>query len=688
MKVLRKLTKNIELRVWQNEFLQKYFDMLKQDFLLVSAPATGKTLAALLVAYNLLLMGLIKRIVVIVPTNHLKIQWAEAASFLGIDLDPFWSNSSGREASDYHGVVVTYSQVCNSPDLYDFNCLDAATFVIFDEIHHSAEFLAWGIKLLTAFANAVFRLALSGTPFRNDDFQIPFVTYEDRRCLADYVYSYAQAVADGVCSSIFFPTIAGQAAWIRGNGDEISCSMLDNLSKQKTAERLSAVLDPTGDWLPAVLRKADETLTIMRLNGHADAAGLVICRDQFHAVKTGELLKVITNEEPTVVISDVENSSQLIRDFARAGNRKRWIVAVKMISEGVDITRLKVGVYANPIRSELFFRQVTGRFTRIIPGRDTSEDQSAALFLPSDPTLIEYALRIKSEREHFLQDKVGSGVAQPLAAPDESEDNKNSPEINPENGQFAANGVMVSENAETSFGVNETPKHQNRVLQCGGKPRNFIIPLSSQAQAHDTIFNGISFPPAELQKAEALGKQIGVKLSPAQLAAIMRLAGEPSAEPDISLRQPIGSQDFDTQTTSAVNQAEPSVHFNQNFEPTNANTENNSHEKPPTGNFSVPVQPAEPKISEHYAVGIADEDLNLSSYTLAERKKKLKQTITRLANQLARLTCADYDEIHRRWIRERQGMRSAVATEANLLEKIDWIKNQISEFYRCRSEIN
>ena len=121
------------------------------------------------------------------------------------------------------------------------------------------------------------------------------------------------------------------------------CSMLDHLSPQKAGERLRTALDAGGEWLPEVLREADSLLTKMRLEGHADAAGLVIALDQFHARKIAQLLKVITNETPTVAISDEDDSSREIHRFAARGNHKRWIVAVRMISEGVDIPRLRGG---------------------------------------------------------------------------------------------------------------------------------------------------------------------------------------------------------------------------------------------------------------------------------------------------------------------------------------------------------
>lgn len=360
MKVLRKWDEKRPLRKWQLQAVRRFYALNKKDFLAVGTPGSGKTEFALKLAHDHLADGKVERIVIVAPTEHLKRQWAESAARRGIDIDPDWTNAGGREASDYFGVAITYQQVSYAPDLYDLNC-NRKTFVIFDEIHHAGDGLDWGEKLRVAFGNAAYRLALSGTPFRNDNNPIPFVTYENRRSRADFVYSYGDALVDGVCRPIYFPTVEGNISWVRGTGERINCSLLDPVSRTKAAERLRAALDSNGDWLREVLQEADNRLTNIRLTGHIDAAGLIIAIDQYHARKIAALLKIITNEEPIVAISDEENSSRMIQNFAQTGNTRRWIVAVKMVSEGVDIPRLRVGVYATTVLSELFFRQAVGR---------------------------------------------------------------------------------------------------------------------------------------------------------------------------------------------------------------------------------------------------------------------------------------------------------------------------------------
>jgi superfamily II DNA or RNA helicase len=82
----------------------------------------------------------------------------------------------------------------------------------------------------------------------------------------------------------------------------------------------------------------------------------------------------------TVVTSDDRDASELLASFA-AGTSE-WLVAVRMVSEAVDIPRLRVGVYATATTTELFFRQAVGRFVRWEPG---VRNQRAWLCVPGDP---------------------------------------------------------------------------------------------------------------------------------------------------------------------------------------------------------------------------------------------------------------------------------------------------------------
>ncbi len=96
-----------------------------------------------------------------------------------------------------------------------------------------------------------------------------------------------------------------------------------------------------------------------------------------------------------VVLSDEKAASKKIADFTTS--EKRWMVAVRMVSEGVDVPRLAVGVYATTTATPLFFSQAVGRFVRA-----RNRGESASIFLPSVPTLLGFAAEMELERDHVL----------------------------------------------------------------------------------------------------------------------------------------------------------------------------------------------------------------------------------------------------------------------------------------------
>jgi hypothetical protein len=109
----------------------------------------------------------------------------------------------------------------------------------------------------------------------------------------------------------------------------------------------------------------------------------------------------ITGSRAHVAISDDPSASNTIETFSKH-KTQQWLVAVNMVSEGVDIPRLRVGVYATNVLTEMYFRQVVGRFVRMQEG--LPKPQRAWLYLPKDATLVHYAKRIKAERDHVLEE--------------------------------------------------------------------------------------------------------------------------------------------------------------------------------------------------------------------------------------------------------------------------------------------
>ncbi|MFC4105301.1 DEAD/DEAH box helicase [Micromonospora zhanjiangensis] len=388
------------LRAWQRRALVEYLRRRSDDFMAVATPGAGKTTFALRIAAELLADGTVDAVTVVAPTEHLKHQWATAAARVGIQLDAAFRNADVHSSADFHGAVLTYAQVGMAPQVHRRRTMTRRTMVILDEIHHAGDSRSWGDGVKAAFEPAVRRLMLTGTPFRSDDNPIPFVTYERggdglQRSRADSVYGYADALADGVVRPVIFLAYSGETRWRTRAGDELAARLGEPMTQDLIGQAWRTALDPAGDWMPQVLRAADARLQTKRAGGMSDAGGLVIASDQQAARSYARLIERLTGEKAVVVLSDDAGASDRIAAFAASD--QRWLVAVRMVSEGVDIPRLAVGVYATSASTPLFFAQAIGRFVRARrPG------ETASVFLPSVPHLLGLASEMEAERDHVL----------------------------------------------------------------------------------------------------------------------------------------------------------------------------------------------------------------------------------------------------------------------------------------------
>jgi superfamily II DNA or RNA helicase len=485
------------LRTWQRAAYDAYFRASQRDFLLVATPGAGKTTFALTLAAELLARREVAALTVVTPTEHLKHQWAQAAHRMGIKIDPAFSNAQGKAAADFNGVAVTYAQVAAHPALHMQRTLARRTLVIFDEIHHTGDALSWGEAARTAFDPARRRLGLTGTPFRSDTNPIPFVTYArdadgSLRSMADYTYGYGPALADGVVRPVIFLAYSGEMRWRNRAGDELGGTLGAPMTPDQLGYAWRTALDPGGAWIARVLEAADRRLTEVR-RGMPDAAGLVIASDHADAREYARLLQQITGARPVVVLSDDPAASKKIGRFAAAGDR--WMVAVRMVSEGVDIPRLAVGVYATSVGTALFFAQAIGRFVRA-----RQRGETASVFLPSIPPLLGYAAELEAERDHVLE-RAGAPAEEDAELAEARRERDTADEL---------------EAAE--FRALEASAHFDRVLYDGAE-------FGVSAEEEDFLGLPGLLPPDQV--AVLLRSRRATVTVPAQAAA-----AEPEAEPD------------------------------------------------------------------------------------------------------------------------------------------------------------
>ncbi len=437
----------LSLRNWQKDAYREYFRLPRRDFLLVATPGAGKTAFALTIAAELLARREIAAVTVVTPTEHLKHQWAQAAHRFGIPMDSSYRNAQGRVSADFTAVAVTYAQVAAHPALHRQRTLNRRTLVIFDEIHHAGDALSWGEAVREAFEPAKRRMGLTGTPFRTDANPIPFVTYTEdadgaRRSSSDYVYGYGPALDDGVVRPVIFLAYSGEMRWRTRAGDEIAATLGTPMTGDQLAQAWRTALDPEGEWVARVLEAADRRLTEVR-RGMPDAAGLVIANDHADARAYAALLRRVTGSRPVVVLSDDPAASRKIGAFSTSGDR--WLVAVRMVSEGVDIPRLAVGVFATSVSTALFFAQAVGRFVRA-----RRRGETASVFLPSVPVLLGYAAELEAERDHVLRLRPDDDPERELAEAQRQRD-------------------TADELGEAPFTALEASAHFDRVLYDGGE---------------------------------------------------------------------------------------------------------------------------------------------------------------------------------------------------------------------------
>ncbi len=394
------MSRSVSLRSWQKEALTAFETQRPDTFMTVACPGAGKTTFAL-AATRQRLRGEQLPIVIVVPTQHLKRQWSEAALRFGLHIDPDWAASDGRLPGDMHGIAVTYSQAASSAGVLRKLCTGG--MVILDEIHHAANDRAWGDGVKHAFDLASCRLLLSGTPFRTDDNPIPFVNYsfgDYGDAVPDYEYGYGEALADGgVVRPVFFPRFDGHMEWINADGEQVEGTFDTDLLKTEWGGRLRTALSIEGQWLPTVLDHAHQRLLEVRRE-HPNAGGLVIATDHEHARGIAQMLSKRHGVKAKVALSDDPKASDLIADFATSDDE--WIVAVRMISEGVDIPRLRLAVFASTTSTPMFFRQAVGRIARWTLGL---RQQRAYMYIPDDPRLRSHAINIAVARRHSVEQR-------------------------------------------------------------------------------------------------------------------------------------------------------------------------------------------------------------------------------------------------------------------------------------------
>jgi superfamily II DNA or RNA helicase len=423
------------LRAWQQAALGRYEEDSPKDFLVTATPGAGKTTFALTLAQRLLSRREVARVIVVCPTDHLRMQWADAADAMGIVLDPNLTNAVGPVRPGTSGYVTTYAQVAGKPMLHAARATAVKSLVILDEVHHAGDGLSWGEAVEEAYGRAARRLCLTGTPFRTKaDERIPFVRYvEDGfegsdgqgqaglMSVADFTYGYKEALADSVVRPVVFAAYTGTSRWRNSAGEVVAASLSEAGTRSVEMQAWRTALDPKGQWVPHVIAAMDDRITHLRETGMPDAAGLVLASDQDDAREYAKIVRRVTGKAPELILSDDPKASKKIEKFNLGG--ARIAVCVRMVSEGVDVPRAAVLAWMTSYRTPLFFAQAVGRVVRA-----RAPHESATVFLPAVRPLLSLAASMEEQRNHVLPP--------PKAQPDEELEALDLPPREPREGEM------------------------------------------------------------------------------------------------------------------------------------------------------------------------------------------------------------------------------------------------------------
>jgi|TARA_Y100000815_G_scaffold231428_1_gene221607 superfamily II DNA or RNA helicase len=412
----------LTLRPWQAQALQKAESWLvdngNRHFLINAAPGAGKTICASVIAKQMFKRDVIDRVIVIAPRSEVVKQWGKDFQFVtGKHMTKV--TASDEDVTDYgNDLCATWHAIEGLSEPFQFVCNNYRTLVICDEHHHAAVEAAWGEQAGSAFENAKYTLILTGTPVRSDGKDTVWLAYDDEGNIIDlpddasFTLTYGEAVDRGYCRPITFHRHEGNFTVTLPDGDGISVSSkvgAEDATKYSDVPGLKRALDffklavtpkyetdgitpDPESYLGSMAAWGIDKLEDLR-ETVPTAGGLVIAPTISIAEYIAELLEVMTDEKPLVVHNNSANPEGRIAAF-RNNTDKKWLVSVAMISEGVDIPRLRVLFYVPHAKTELAFRQSMGRVVRTLGPDDYSR---AYVVMPSLEILEEYARKVEQE---------------------------------------------------------------------------------------------------------------------------------------------------------------------------------------------------------------------------------------------------------------------------------------------------
>ncbi|MDG1004158.1 MAG: DEAD/DEAH box helicase family protein, partial [Emcibacteraceae bacterium] len=496
-------------------------------FLINAAPGAGKTIASCVIASELIDKKEIDRVIVIAPRSEVVNQWSDDFRMVTGRHMAKVTAADGDIASMSLDVCATWSAIQGLLPEFQGVCRSSNTLVICDEHHHAAVEAAWGSGANGAFEDSKYVVVLTGTPVRSDGAQSVWMDYDYSGAInhpeaGTYVLSYGDAVDLGYCRPVTFHRHEGKFTVELDNHQQISVSGRSTSTVPKKLKRIPGLQTAinfynlartpqykkdgktpllTG-YQATMIQSGCEKLDDLR-NRMPNAGGLVIAPNIEMAQYMADLIEKIEGEKPILVHSQMPNPNAKIRAFRNTD--KKWLVSVAMVSEGVDIKRLRVLLYLPNAMTELAFRQAIGRVVRTT-GPD--DDTRAYVVLPAFETFEVFAKRIEDEMSPSARKDPGKAKTKKC--------------------HCCEHECLLSASICTECGY-EFPKAPERVRTCddcgsinpatadtchacGSSFKNGFTITLDEALRDGAIVRGIDITEAEVQESEKIAKTFRSKV--------------------------------------------------------------------------------------------------------------------------------------------------------------------------------
>ena len=518
------------LRPWQQTCLEKAINWFKEQnrlFMVGAAPGSGKTTCAVVIANELIKNNEIDCVIAVAPRRTVVSQWA--ADFQLICGRPMLKITGHDEDLSTMGgmdFAVTWSAIHDASPAFYKICQENNVLLICDEHHHAGKEAAWGLNADSAFAAAKHVLVLSGTPIRTDGSESVWLNYDPRGGIdhprdGTFTLTYGEAVDLGYCRPITFHRHDGNfsvqfqdgdTASVNGQGVTMEGDQLERLPSLKRAIdfiKLASTPIYEKDGSPSLssypasmLECGIQKLDDMKLQ-MPKAGGLVIAPTIEMANYMADLLEMLEGVRPFVVHNQVNNSDAKIEAFR--SNNHRWLVSVGMVSEGVDIPRLRILVYLPHAKTELAFRQAMGRVVRNFGPNDITR---AYVIMPAFQIFDEFARRVEREMSPKFRSEP-KGPSTKLCPICSSEN-----ELSATHCSVCDEEFPVGHTRFKSCGECETPNpvHAKNCIACGESfEHEFNINLD-EALRHGAIARGMDLDESEVVLSENISQDFRKKV--------------------------------------------------------------------------------------------------------------------------------------------------------------------------------